>query len=237
MSFHLTQFSDDTAMTEALVAASCDALQISQNGTPQSLLLSGGSSPVAFYSALGEAALDWSNIHMALVDERWVDADNDGSNTRLINSTLRSAKASASPFVGMKTAHTTPQEAAPHVAAEYANLPPIGLSILGMGPDAHTASWFKKASEYDAVSAADAPLSVAGITAPQSPVTGAYLDRITITGSFLAHSALAFLILKGDARLSLFTQCMDKNLDSSPIGRAAKILGDRLHVFALTGEQ
>jgi len=35
----------------------------------------------------------------------------------------------------------------------------------------------------------------------------------------------------------LFNHCMDKDLSASPIGRAAAILGDRLHVFALTGEQ
>jgi 6-phosphogluconolactonase len=237
MSFRLTKFSDDAAMTKALVVASCNALKMSQNGTPQSLLLSGGSSPVAFYTALGAAPLDWSHIHMALVDERWVDADNDGSNTRLINTTLRAQAAGAAPFVEMKTPHSTPQEAAPLVAANYAKLPPIGLSILGMGPDAHTASWFEKAAEYDAVSAADAPLGVAGITAPETSVTGIYLDRITITGSFLGGSAQAFLILKGDMRLSLFEQCMNQDLSASPIGRAAKILGDRLHVFALTGEQ
>ena len=237
MSFQLTQFGDDAAMTEALVAASCNALEMSQNGTPQSLLLSGGSSPVAFYTALGAAPLDWSNIHMALVDERWVGGDNDGSNTRLINTTLRAKAAIASPFVEMKTTHPTPQEAAPHVAADYASLPPIGLTILGMGPDAHTASWFEKAAEYDAVSAVDTPSGVAGITAPQTQVTGAYLERITITGRFLAGSAQAFLILKGDARLTLFNHCMDKDLSASPIGRAVAILGDRLHVFALTGEQ
>ena len=51
-----------------------------------------------------------------------------------------------------------------------------------MGPDTHTASWFAEAAEYEAVSSADAPQMVAGLTAPQSTVTGDYLHRM-ITGN------------------------------------------------------
>ena len=237
MSYQLTTFDNDTSMTEVLVAAACQALQPSQTGTPQTLLLSGGSSPRAFYQALAMAPLDWSSVHMALVDERWVEADDEGSNTRFIETSLRAGAANAAPFTPMKTAHTSPHDSASQVSAAYDALPPIGLTILGMGPDAHTASWFEKAPEYDAVSAPDAALAIGGVCAPASDVTGAYLQRSTITGRSLAKSAQALLILKGADRLAIFQRCMQGDLQSSPIGRAAFILGQRLHVFALTGDQ
>jgi 6-phosphogluconolactonase len=237
MSYKLITFDRDDHMTQALVAAACLALRPSQTGTPQSLLLSGGSSPRAFYQALGTAQLDWSKLHMALVDERWVSAEDAGSNTRFIETSLRAGAASAAPFTPMNTAHTTPHDSAAKVSAAYGQLPQIGLTILGMGPDAHTASWFEKAPEYDAVSALDAPLAIGGVTAPASEVTGDYLQRSTITGRTLAQSNEAFLILKGAERLAIFQRCMKADLQSSPIGRAAAILGQKLRVFALTGDQ
>jgi 6-phosphogluconolactonase len=235
MSHTLTRFDCDAAMTDALVAAACAALQA--QGGQQSLLLSGGSSPRQFYDALGAAPLAWSDIHLALVDERWVDADDEGSNTTLIKTTLCAGEAAHAPFTPMKTPHATPHKAEAQVAAAYDALPPIGLSILGMGPDTHTASWFSGAPEYDAVSAGDAALSVAGVTAPASEVTGRYLQRMSITGRFLATSAQCFLILKGADRLALFEESMAHDLSASPIGRAAALLGERLQVFALTEGQ
>ncbi|MGB1463886.1 MAG: hypothetical protein ACPG8C_03795, partial [Parvibaculales bacterium] len=77
---------------------------------------------------------------------------------------------------------------------------------------------------------------VAGLTAPQSPVTGDYLNRMTITGAMLALSRKAFLIIKGDSKIALLEDCLSSPSTATPIARAAAILGARLQIFALRGD-
>lgn len=227
---NLSLFDNNADMTKALVA---EAELIIRKQSSQTLLLSGGSSPCDFYEALGQQDLPWADIDIALVDERWVGENDAGSNAALIKRTLMSGAAQAARFTPMKTTASSPHEAAEEVNGVYRNLPKPNLCILGMGPDTHTASWFSQAAEYDAVSSVDAEPLVAGLKAPESPVTGQYLLRMTITGAMLALSGTAFLIVKGDDKIALLENCLAAPLSSSPIGRAAAILGPRLQIFAL----
>ena len=229
----ISLFNSNADMTAALVNDACFALDAPG---PHGLLLSGGSSPCDFYAALGQVELAWQNIDVALVDERWVDEDDAGSNAALVKRTLMTGAAKAARFTPMKTPATTPHQAADELDAVYRALPRPSLSVLGMGPDTHTASWFAEAAEYEAVSSADAPQMVAGLTAPQSTVTGDYLHRMTITGAMLALSRKAFLIIKGDSKIALLEDCLSSPSAASPIARAAAILGARLQIFALRGD-
>ncbi|HCL48217.1 MAG TPA: hypothetical protein DHW86_01745, partial [Rhodobiaceae bacterium] len=139
-------------------------------------------------------------------------------------------------FLPMKNGAVTPHQAEAELDRQYRRLPKPALSVLGMGPDKHTASWFCEAAEYEIVSRADAPLLVGGLDAPQTPVTGAYLQRMTITGSMLGLSGKAYLIIKGDSKIDLLRACLAAPANDSPIGRAAAILGPRLQIFALQGD-
>ena len=229
----LSLFDSNEDMTAALVEHARRALNAPQR---QTLLLSGGSSPCDFYEALGQENLPWAEMDMALVDERWVDEDDGGSNAALVKRTLMAGPANAATFTAMKTGAATPHQAAGEIDARYRALPQPSLIILGMGPDTHTASWFAEAPEYEAVSCANARQMVAALNAPRSPVTGDYLQRMTITGAMLALCRNAFLIIKGDSKISLLEDCLWAPAASSPISRAAEILGPRLRVFALRGD-
>lgn len=230
-------FDTQNAMTEALLAFARDALAgEALHGTARSLLLSGGSSPVDFYTALGQEDLDWQNIKLALVDERWVDEDDDGSNTALVKRSLMAGRAALADFVPMKNAAATPHQAEAEIDRLYRALPRPALCVLGMGPDKHTASWFAEAEEYEIVSRADAPLMVGGLSAPQSPVTGTYLQRMTITGAMLGLSRKACLIIKGDSKIDLLRACLQAPAAASPIGRALAIMGANMQIFALRGD-
>jgi 6-phosphogluconolactonase len=229
----LSLFDRNEDMTAALVEHARRVLNARQR---QTFLLSGGSSPCDFYEALGQEDLPWAEIDLALVDERWVDEDDTGSNAALIKRRLMAGAANAATFTPMKTSAATPHLAAAEIDERYRALPQPSLIILGMGPDTHTASWFAEASEYEAVSRANAPQMVAGLTAPQSSVTGDYLQRMTITGAMLALCREAFLIIKGDSKISLLEDCLSSPSAASPIARAATILGARLQIFALRGD-
>jgi 6-phosphogluconolactonase len=230
---NITLFDTNQAMTAALIE---DARAVLSAAGTCSLLLSGGSSPCDFYTALGQEEINWGNIHIALVDERWVDEDDDGSNAALVKRSLMAGHASQANFLPMKNSAPTPHQAEAELDRQYRRLPKPALSVLGMGPDKHTASWFCEAEEYEIVSSADAPLLIGGLNAPQTPVTGAYLQRMTITGSMLGMSGKAYLIIKGDSKIELLHSCLVAPASASPIGRAAAILGPRLQIFALQGD-
>lgn len=227
------QFDDFAAARSHLLTFAQHALG---GGAPVSLLLSGGSSPIAFYEALGTADIDWANVTAALVDERWVDPDDKGSNAALVQRHLIDHAPQAIEFVPMKTAHATPHEAAGEVNEIYARLPAPALSVLGMGPDSHTASWFAAAPEYDDVSLLDRTALVAGVTAPKNDITGDYQLRMSITARFLDLTRQALLLVNGTARLDILKAHLALPPAASPIGRAADILGNRLHIVAVTGE-
>jgi len=59
-----------------------------------SLMVSGGSSPKPLYAQLSQSDLDWSKVTVSLVDERWVDPGQAGSNEDFIRENLIQNKAS-----------------------------------------------------------------------------------------------------------------------------------------------
>ena len=52
------------------------------------LLLSGGSTPKNLYKELSKLDLDWENVTVALVDERYVSTDHKHSNEKMIKDSL-----------------------------------------------------------------------------------------------------------------------------------------------------
>ena len=226
-------FEENADMTSNLVER---AVTILHKSSQQTLLLSGGTSPCDFYSALGKENLPWDKVNIALVDERWVNEDDTGSNAALVKRSLMSGAATEAHFTPMKTAALSPHQAAAEVDILYRALPQPTLCILGMGPDTHTASWFAEAPEYEIVSCAENPNLVAGLQAPKTSVTGKYQQRMTITGSMLNLCLNAFLVIKGDSKIALLKTALSEPSINSPIGRAAAILGPKLTIFALRGE-
>ena len=232
--FDIKTFDDEAALFGALTQAVSDALgKELARGAACTLLLSGGSTPEPLYRALADAPLDWTHIHTALVDERWVDKDDAGSNTALIERSLLQGAAAQSPFTAMKTAHAKAHDAMDSVHDAYARLPHPVIAILGMGPDGHTASWFKGAPEYATAIDPRNEQLVAAISAPQSDVTGSYLERMTITAHAMQSWAQAFLIVKGAEKIAVLEDCLDEDGADLPMRHACQLLGARLNIFAL----
>jgi len=72
-----------------------------------SLMVSGGSSPKPVYAALSKADLAWDKVTIGLVDERWVEAGQAGSNETFIRDNLLQNAAVNAHFIGMKTLRLT----------------------------------------------------------------------------------------------------------------------------------
>ena len=161
------------------------------------LLVSGGSTPAPLYRALSGVDLDWSRVHVALVDERWVPTDHAASNERLIRETLLCGAAAQARFTGMKNSAPTPQQGVDACNLDYASLPePYTLCLLGMGADGHTASLFPRAQGL--TTALQSDRYCAAIKAERSAVTGDFLDRMTLTAEAILKSERLVLLITGE---------------------------------------
>ncbi|TPQ25438.1 6-phosphogluconolactonase [Methylomonas koyamae] len=190
----------------ALVAECHDVLSeaISKHGHAV-LLVSGGTTPAPLYEALSKSDLNWKKIKVALVDERWVDAEHSASNEALIRRSLLINNARNVEFVGMKTAAATAAAGQAETEGRYQALPqPFTLSIVGMGIDGHTASLFPHASGLTEALSENNTQLTAAINAVQSEVTGANTERLSLTRKGLLKSERIVILFTGEDKLAVF---------------------------------
>ncbi|MEO0410799.1 MAG: 6-phosphogluconolactonase [Pseudomonadota bacterium] len=179
--------------------------------------VSGGSTPRALHGALAQRDLRWQDVTTVLVDERWVPADQPGSNEAFVLETLRRDKAAHVPVVGLYKPAPAPQAAVEAVAADVAKAAAsIDILHLGMGPDGHTASWFPGADGLqEALTTAD---QVAAIAAKKSAVTGALTERMTLTLAAVKAARHIVLMLTGlEKRRVLETALENGPIDALPV--------------------
>lgn len=141
------EFASRGELAETLAADIAAALSraIEAKGTAF-LAVSGGTTPATLFRILSNAAVDWKNVIVTLVDERFVPETSDRSNAALVRSTLLQNRAKEARFVGLHQPVGTVEAAAEQASRLFAGLPwPLDVAILGMGTDGHTASFFPDA--------------------------------------------------------------------------------------------
>ena len=140
-------FDDRETLDQALAehVTSKLAQGISARGVAH-LVVSGGSTPAALFSLLADADLEWHHVVVMLADDRWVPADHEDSNERLVRETLLTGRAKQAQFLSLLP---TPDDEVANLAGLSTllrSVPRFDVVLLGMGEDAHTASLFPCAS-------------------------------------------------------------------------------------------
>ncbi|WP_041523092.1 6-phosphogluconolactonase [Gilvimarinus agarilyticus] len=201
-------FETREAMIDAVFEHAIGALQEAvADGDRASFLVSGGSSPAPIYKRLSEADLAWDKIKVALVDERWVDFDHDKSNEAFIVKTLLQNNAANAKLIGMKNTAGSASEGLEQCEAAYQTLPsPFDVTVLGMGPDGHTASLFPHAEGLEESLSTNALCSA--ITAKQSEVTGDCTERMTLSLAGIVNSKHVLLLISGDEKLATYREAL-----------------------------
>lgn len=173
------------------------------------LLVSGGTTPAPVLTRLAQQPLDWSRVVVSLVDERWIQADAIGSNSRQVRDCLLRGDAEAAEFWPLVDADRD-------IAAcvDFANQRmhaakiPVSVALLGMGPDAHTASLFPDARNLDQAWASPEPyafVDATGVTAAQP-----WPLRISLTPSGLALAETKFLLIRGEDKREVFERALSE---------------------------
>jgi 6-phosphogluconolactonase len=212
------------ALKTAVTAQLRTALQ--QRGKA-SWAVSGGSTPKPLFTAMSSADLDWAQVQVALVDDRWVDIQHSRSNEAFVKSLLAKDHAAKAHYVGMKTPHDSPFEAVAAVNERYRRLAqPFDSVLLGMGPDGHTASLFPGAQGLEAALDPLGKQTCVALKAKRSDVTGDELDRMSLSAPAIMAAHQRVLMITGDTKKKVLEAALGPALDPAsdlPVGRLARL--------------
>jgi 6-phosphogluconolactonase len=174
-----------------------------------SLAVSGGSTPARFFAQLGKTKdVDWDNVVVTLVDERWVPETSDRSNAGLVNEKMLQGPAATAHFVPLYTGGDAPDTAAiARTAANIATVPaPFDAVILGMGNDGHTASFFPGGDTLH-----EALTGSADALAIRAP--GAGEPRVTLSLLRLLATRALYLHIEGEEK----AETLKRALEGGPV--------------------
>ena len=164
---------------------------------------------------------------MTLTDERWVDANDEQSNERLVKRYLMQYLPENTHFVGLKTDHTDPFTAVESVHQRLTALPlPLSLALLGLGEDGHIASLFPGMNPETPTTRHC--IAVAPPIAP-SP-------RISLSLALLAQSEQIALVVTGQNKRMLLDRLTELPDSQLPIVWLLKHTQIPVIVFETNGE-
>ena len=197
------------------------------------LAVSGGSTPAAFFRELSGEAIDWSQVTVTLVDERFVPLSSARSNARLVTVNLLQNHAAKARFEGLyepfDDAEVAASEAARRLAITVA--PPFDAVILGMGKDGHTASFFPDAAELRPLLDPDGGSTVKAV---RSPTAGE--ARLTWTLPALVSAGFIALHIEGLEKKDVLIAALTPGHDMTyPVSAIFEHANTPVQIFWATG--
>lgn len=177
-----------------------------------SLVLSGGSTPRAFYGMLASDFRDripWEHVHLFWGDERFVPASDPNSNYRMAREALLDHISCPPSHIHPMPTHLPSAEAA---AREYeatlkdllgGGRPDFDLVLLGLGEDGHTASLFPRSPALDE--------STRWVVATRAPVEPRV--RLTLTLPAITGAAGISVLVSGSRKSTALRHVLSDDVD------------------------
>ncbi len=207
---HLSVFATREALMQAASDRLVKALERGMKARGHACAaLSGGGTPEPAYALLAHAKLDWRRVTFALVDERFVHPKDDASNEKMLRRALAPALDAGATLLPMFSTDGAPDEVAARADNLYSPLH-IDVALMGMGGDAHTASWFPG----HAREAFESARTVIAVHAPQAAGSA---DRLTLTKHALARADEVLLLLHGEDKRARLDAALAEPLEAAPV--------------------
>jgi 6-phosphogluconolactonase len=165
------------------------SLAIAERGAA-SLIVSGGSSPLAIFKALTAMKIDWAKVTISLVDDRDVPADHTDSNELLLQTHLLKGEIASANFISLARE--------PDEVAMIAR--PFDVMLLGMGTDGHFASLFPDMVSDEAAFGRGAAPTILRTGIKGSPAH----PRVTMNLAMILQSSHIYLLVNGAAKTAVF---------------------------------
>lgn len=167
--------------------------------------VSGGTTPPLFFRTLSNEDLDWSKVVVVLVDERFVDRSSPRANAGLVKANLLQNKAAAARFEDLYRAAPNLEAAADLADAAVRSLPwPLDVTVLGMGGDGHTASFFPGAANLAAL------LDTTSTRAVLPAYSSDGEPRLTLPLARLVEAPMLALHIEGAGKREVFDSALAK---------------------------
>lgn len=218
---------DASRWASAIAGITADALRADLAvGDGARLLVSGGSTPAPVYRDLALHGLDWGRVSVGLVDERWLPPGDADSNAVLVRESLLDGPAAAARFEPILMPDRNLDEA---VRAANHMSRPASITLLGMGPDGHTASLFPGATSL--AQALDSSNDYVSFDAAGCAGAGAWPLRISITPAGLAKARHRLLLVRGEPKRRLLERAMaGDDIFELPVRALFSLPGDPLQI-------
>ena len=155
-----------------------------------SLIVSGGSSPMAIFKALTAIKIDWAKVTISLVDDRDVPADHKDSNELLLQTHLLKGEIASTNFISLARD--------PDKVIMIAR--PFDVMLLGMGTDGHFASLFPDMISDEAAFGLGAAPTILRTGIKGSPAH----PRVTMNLAMILQSSHIYLLVNGGAKMEVF---------------------------------
>ncbi|HIF9195610.1 TPA: 6-phosphogluconolactonase [Photobacterium damselae] len=196
--------------------------EMSQQGRPIHISLSGGSTPKLLFKTLAQApfatSINWQNLHFWWGDERCVEPTDPESNFGEANELLFKHVALPSENIHRILGEADPEQEVVRFANEMDKviphkhgLPAFDWILLGMGADGHTASLFPYQTDFN-----DQHLAVIA-THPESGQ-----KRISKTARLLENADRITYLVLGEGKAKILKEISEHSADELPYP-AAKI--------------
>ena len=200
--------------------------KVTSNGVA-SIAVSGGSTPKVFFEKLSQHDIDWDKVSIIMVDERYVPPGDDRSNEKLIRDNLLQGKAASAKLVSFWQEGQNIDQAEATLDGILKAYPNIDITVLGMGLDGHTASFFPGGNNLEAATKTSCERAII-----QMEAEGAGEPRLTLTLPVIVNSSYLVLHIEGDGKRDVLDQALNAELaEAPPIRTVIEALNGSINLY------
>lgn len=183
-----------------------------ENQARASIIVSGGTTPGQCLAALAKTPLDWQRVQVALSDERWVPADHEDSNEKLVRESLLVDEAATAELLPVYAAGVSPEKRCEALENPLPALP-FSCALIGMGADGHFASLFPDAEQLESGLDVESSHLYIPVTTKASPH-----PRISMTLAGISRSDEIALLFFGEEKLDVYKKALEST-NGFPVSR------------------